>query len=145
METRKIKVILNSTTNQVRTVEVPLHEWYAALDDAGGVQGTCQDIRRDLVFKYGQNDFQPQRGLCSVSVGDVILFPGSFWRVDGCGFTALNPDEFVAHVYGNIARNRECRVGFGLDAGIPWDDEFFELVRPWERAALEHDRINAEA
>lgn len=39
---------------------------------------TTEDVL-DLVFKWGQNDFQPQHNLPSVSVGDVIRIP------DGCG------------------------------------------------------------
>jgi hypothetical protein len=43
----------------------------------------------DLVFRYGQNDFQPVKGLPSVSVGDVVRLGNASWRVASMGFTRL--------------------------------------------------------
>lgn len=43
----------------------------------------------ELIFKYGQNDFQPVRGRCSVSVDDVIRYEGKRFGVVGVGFKLL--------------------------------------------------------
>lgn len=47
----------------------------------------------DLVFRYGQNDFQPQP-MPSVSVGDVIRYQGRRYRVAPIGFECL-PEAIV--------------------------------------------------
>lgn len=50
-----------------------------------------------LVFKYGQNDFQPQP-ICSVSVADVIEHKDELYLVLPMGFkqiTAKEYEEFV--------------------------------------------------
>jgi hypothetical protein len=43
----------------------------------------------DLVFHYGQNDFQP-KPIESVSVGDVIRLGEGRFRVDSIGFTRIS-------------------------------------------------------
>lgn len=51
----------------------------------------------DLIFQYGQNDFQP-RPHPSVSVGDVIDLGddqrGRFWMVARVGFQNISKEEF---------------------------------------------------
>lgn len=42
----------------------------------------------NLVFHYGQNDFQPLP-ICSVSVGDVIRLGNRKFRVDSLGFSEV--------------------------------------------------------
>jgi hypothetical protein len=61
---------------EVREVEVPAEEFLAAPDELAVLE---------LVFKYGQNDFQP-KPFASVSVGDVIRFRGRRIKVAGMGF-----------------------------------------------------------
>lgn len=62
-----------------RTVRIPKNEWDTATS-------TLQQL--DLVFHYGQNDFQPSKICYSVSVNDVIRMPdGERFRVDPVGFT----------------------------------------------------------
>ena len=41
----------------------------------------------EAVFYYGQNDFQPVPGICSVSVDDVVLLDGKRFKVAFMGFT----------------------------------------------------------
>lgn len=65
---------------KIRVVTVPEGELDAA---------TSTEQKLDLIFKYGQNDFQPLPRCCSVSVGDVIRLGGERWGVAGIGFTKL--------------------------------------------------------
>ncbi len=60
----------------VRTVNVP---------DVKLTGETNKDL--DLIFKYGQNDFQPIYGKCSVSAGDLIEYNGEFYLIEMIGFT----------------------------------------------------------
>lgn len=66
----------------MRPVVVPIHEWDKA---------TTLSAKLEVVFKYGQNDFQPLPSFRSVSVGDIIrlpLYEEGFlrFRVMGTGF-----------------------------------------------------------
>jgi hypothetical protein len=70
---------------QLRVVTVPGKD----LDRAIG-----RDQILDLIFKYGQNDFQPQQQP-SVSMGDVIRFEGDRYLILSVGFRKLKPGEFV--------------------------------------------------
>lgn len=45
----------------------------------------------ELIFKYGQNDFQPRPGFASVSVGDIIHYGNAMFRVDADGFSIYEP------------------------------------------------------
>jgi hypothetical protein len=78
---------------------------------------TTSDVL-ESIYKWGQNDFQPQN-CCSVSVGDVVelepltpdsigaldegLPPGpedwdpSLWLVAPCGFKKITQEQFEAH------------------------------------------------
>jgi hypothetical protein len=74
---------------QIRTVTVPDDEWGPTVYDT--------NARLELVFQYGQNDFQ-KRDQRSVSVGDVIELPEEqlsgrpgYYSVDGAGFSRLRP------------------------------------------------------
>lgn len=67
---------------QIRKVEVPNER----------VEGKSRSEVLDLVFMYGQNDFQPQN-MCSVSVGDVIHYNGERFEVAMLGFKKLSQDE----------------------------------------------------
>jgi hypothetical protein len=46
-----------------------------------------------LVFKYGQNDFQPQ-DCPSLSVGDLIVYDNSVFIIGSMGFTNVVTGEF---------------------------------------------------
>ena len=52
----------------------------------------------DLVFHYGQNDFQPKEH-CSVSVGDVIEYNDTYFRVARMGFKVLSKEEFEKYKF----------------------------------------------
>jgi hypothetical protein len=47
----------------------------------------------ELIFQYGQNDFQPQDHP-SVSVGDVIEYYNKYFAVSGVGFAEISEQEF---------------------------------------------------
>ena len=65
-----------------------------------------QDIL-DLVFQYGQNDFQPQN-IYSVSVGDVIELDDEYWMVAPLGFKEITKEKFDS-LEGNASQNLELR------------------------------------
>lgn len=56
----------------------------------------------DLIFQYGQNDFQPRPHQTSVSVGDVIDLRddarGRYWMVAPIGFQNISKEEFDKYV-----------------------------------------------
>ena len=68
---------------KVRNVEIP--------DEEGKYVRIGELL--ELVFKYGQNDFQPQR-MPSVSVGDVAEIDGEYYMVMGAGWKQLTKQEF---------------------------------------------------
>ena len=77
--------------DKIRLVDVPDNEveGCATSDKALAIQDVLE-----LVFKYGQNMFQPQQ-ICSVSVGDVVELEGRYFLVRGCGFGELSEDELL--------------------------------------------------
>lgn len=77
----------------------------------------------DLIFRYGQNDFQPVAGTCSVSAGDVIRWPNK---------KALN-GEYDCYLVQS--------AGFHLMTGAEYEDyerterrdrSFYPLIRQME-------------
>lgn len=52
-----------------------------------------QEAFLDLVFYYGQNDFQP-RQMSSVSVGDIIYLNGKKFLIKGAGFKELSEEDY---------------------------------------------------
>lgn len=90
MISNKIKVILRGSVirepNQIRTVVVPQDELRAAW-----YKDNADHHVAELAFKYGQNDFQPQENLRSVSVGDVVILgKDKFGVVAMSGFYMTN-------------------------------------------------------
>ena len=71
---------------KIREVNVPDHEI---------ANRTHQNL--DLVFKYGQNDFQPQK-LPSVSTGDVIRYENKRYMVMGTGFKEVTEETDPANI-----------------------------------------------
>jgi hypothetical protein len=65
---------------KIREVRVPGEEMLKA--------GSVDDVL-ELVFHFGQNDFQPVQGLPSVSVGDVIRYKNKRYEVDCFGFSLV--------------------------------------------------------
>jgi hypothetical protein len=81
---------------EIRKVDVPADEL------TGDTISDCE-----LVFKYGQNDFQPQENCRSVSVGDVIRIPVGenikLYKVAMVGFVDLvNHSFYHDHVQAMI-------------------------------------------
>lgn len=54
--------------------------------------------RLDQVFHWGQNDFQPIAGKCSVSVGDVIQMDGHKFRVDSASFHQFTDEDYQSYL-----------------------------------------------
>jgi len=75
----------NVDRNTIREVDIP--------DQM--VEGVNMMDLLGLVFKYGQNDFQPSQQKCySVSVGDVIQIGNRYIMVLGCGWAELTKEQF---------------------------------------------------
>lgn len=87
---------------KIREVNVPCEELTGKLG---------QDL--DLIFRYGQNDFQPQP-ICSVSVGDVAEFDGEPYMVMSSGWKKMSKQEFKQ--YSSMASCPACGKGVnGVD------------------------------
>jgi hypothetical protein len=78
----QVQMLAFGNPGEIRTVEVPDHLW---TED--------KDKNLDLVFEYGQNDFQPQNHP-SVSVGDIIELDTYYYIVRPFGFLGLTPDQY---------------------------------------------------
>lgn len=70
--------------SKIREVEIPQEEY----ESTHSVQEVLE-----LVFRYGQNDFQPQ-SIYSVSVGDVAELNGHYYMVMSYGFQEISKEEF---------------------------------------------------
>lgn len=71
----------------IRWVEIP--------QDVVPVLHTAKDWL-EMVFHYGQNDFQPQP-MPSVSMGDVVELHKdgqTFWRCEACGWKPVSKADF---------------------------------------------------
>lgn len=83
----------NETPIPTREVDIPSEE--VAKIHPGRFTEEARGSLLELVFYYGQNDFQP-KPIRSVSCGDVIKLPdGSLHKVLGVGFEALPLDTDI--------------------------------------------------
>jgi len=59
------------------------------------IPDTYEDTNKllDLVFKFGQNDFQPQK-IYSVSCGDVVEYKNKYYMVCSVGFKKITKEQF---------------------------------------------------
>jgi hypothetical protein len=79
MESKTFEVeMLAYGGGDIRPVDVPIEE----------LKGRTEAEILEVVFYYGQNDFQP-KPFPSVSVGDVIRFDGKRFFVSCVGFEVL--------------------------------------------------------
>ena len=62
---------------KIREVEIPNDASFMSIEN-----------QLELVFHYGQNDFQPKH-MPSASVGDVILFEDTEYIIEAVGFKEL--------------------------------------------------------
>lgn len=76
--------------NEVRGVEVPDERLEGHINIADDLNVA---VVLDLVYHYGQNDFQPQKNP-SVSMADVIVYNDERYLVCGFGFRKLTQIEF---------------------------------------------------
>jgi hypothetical protein len=79
----KVRMLAFGDPGDVREVDVPDEELSRKT-----TKTTQQNFVLELIFKYGQNDFQPQQ-MPSVSMGDVIEYEGKFFAVCALGFRRL--------------------------------------------------------
>jgi hypothetical protein len=82
-------VVQGFMVGEVRTVDVPDHEWQEACKLDAQARSGMPSAALEKVFYYGQNDVQNVAQRCSVSVGDAICIDGKLFRVDGVGFSRM--------------------------------------------------------
>ena len=80
--------------SEIRHVDLPI---YTELPDGLQLDDVELDKLLEMVFRYGQNDYQPQP-MPSVSVGDVIQVFNRYFMVKSMGFKELSKEEFGALV-----------------------------------------------
>lgn len=68
----------------------------------------------DLVFQYGQNDFQPKNHP-SVSVGDIVELDNQFYLIRPIGFMGLTRDQYLEY----IGADRRGRFMFPVEMKEP--------------------------
>jgi len=87
----EVEMLAFGEPGEIRKVHVP--------------ESTDGEVERvlDLVFKWGQNDFQPQRHP-SVSAGDVIRYGGEAWLVAWVGFKKITEEQLAR--YRSLGRDR---------------------------------------
>ncbi len=91
---------------EVRPVDVPTHEYEAMKDDDLAVA--------DSVYYYGQNDFQPNDHICSVSMGDVIELPnGNLYMVMPVGFEKISSRQL--NTYRNVPREDRWKMPYRIE------------------------------
>lgn len=78
---------------RIRTVVVPENGTTGAIVDT--TDPTVREL--ELIYKYGQNDFQPQP-ICSISVGDVIELNGLLFLVCGLGHKEISQADYEEFV-----------------------------------------------
>ncbi len=81
----KVNVVSKYKGKGFRTVEIP--------EDEVNEETTLEETL-DLVYRYGQNEFQP-RDYPSVSSGDVIVVNQEFYIVESFGFKKIPETLFM--------------------------------------------------
>ena len=89
----RVHMLAFGDPGEIRMVEVPDDRW---TDN--------NEKNLDIVFQYGQNDFQPQNHP-SVSVGDIIELDNQFFMVRPIGFLGLTHDQYMEYT-GKDRRDR---------------------------------------
>jgi hypothetical protein len=85
LHTLTVPFAVEMRSGGIRTVDIPADK----IPPNRAASPALFDEICDLVFHYGQNDFQP-RPFPSVSVGDVIRLGEGRFRVDPVGFTRVS-------------------------------------------------------
>jgi hypothetical protein len=80
----RANVVSKYKGNSFRTVEVPEEELN---------EDTTLEDKLDLIYRYGQNEFQP-RDYPSVSSGDLIFIDGKFHIIESFGFKEISEPLF---------------------------------------------------
>ena len=104
----KVAMLANHEDNVIRDVEI---EWDDKWNNEGRHIGLlCR------VFVNGQNCFQPVPGICSVSIGDVIILDaawgfGVYHLVCSTGFADISEQRYIS--YGRLGlEDRRQRARF---------------------------------
>jgi len=91
----KVHMLAFCKTGTIRIVDVPQNKIESAENDIPSY--LKEKTVLELIFYYGQNDFQPQR-IPSVSVGDVVEMGNEdnprYFEVNMSGFKEITPDKF---------------------------------------------------
>ena len=92
----------------IREVEIPDEELISSKISSGEQDRILHIL--ELVFRYGQNDFQP-KPMRSVSVGDVIELENQYHMVKSVGFEPLDTTT-----YGSLVAPTSM-MGYGMKGG----------------------------
>lgn len=76
---------------KIREVEIPADKC---------PESVSESVLLEMVFHFGQNDFQPLP-IPSVSVGDVVLLNGARFLCRMSGWKELNEADYQSHVSRN--------------------------------------------
>lgn len=93
---------------QIREVEIPDGEWNA--------QFNIPTRQLELVFHYGQNDFQPVSNCPSVSVGDVIELEDKLFKVCGFGFSEMSQEQYEA--FAQLDQRDRVLIAYGFHGEV---------------------------
>ena len=95
-----VHMLMHQPEYCVRSVEVPMNDLVTKRLNPHPHPGSRKlEGLLDLIYMYGQNDYQPREGICSVSKGDVIEiereeYPADLYLVKSVGFQRITPAEF---------------------------------------------------
>lgn len=87
----KVRMLAFGDPGDVREVDVPDEEISRKT-----TKTSTQSFMLELIFKYGQNDFQPKK-MPSVSMGDVIEYDGKLFVVCALGFNELKAEKLALY------------------------------------------------
>ena len=82
----EISVLSKLAGRQFRTVTIP---------DEEVVEGIEEGEKLELVFRYGQNEFQPS-DQPSVTSGDVVLMDNKFFIMENFGFKEIDFKVYIS-------------------------------------------------
>jgi len=85
----------DNTEKACRLVDIPDDEYQELQPFA---DKSDRDKLFELVFKYGQNDFQPIDGVRSLMVGDLIFFNGQYALIKALGFNVLSEEQLTQYL-----------------------------------------------
>lgn len=98
----KVRMLAFGEPKEIRIVDVPKYNFLTPFG-----KDTKSDL--EIIFYWGQNDFQPQNHP-SVSEGDVVEYNNKFYMCLGIGFTEISEQDLIEYE----SLKREDRFNYRL-------------------------------